>query len=84
MLIYHLVIECYLELMRLCSSIILLVINMDDLQVRTTIYALLIRNHVSFYIEEYTSVFHHFYMTHVHILRGRNSTSCTFVGGRKP
>ena len=30
---------------------------------------------------EYTGVFRHFYMTHVHILRGRNSTSCTFVGG---
>ena len=30
---------------------------------------------------EHTSVFHHFYMTHMHILRGRNSTSCTFVGG---
>ena len=25
--------------------------------------------------------FRHFYMTHVHILRGRNSTSCTFIGG---
>ena len=25
--------------------------------------------------------FRHFYMTHVHILRGRNSTLCTFVGG---
>ena len=30
---------------------------------------------------EYTGVFHHFYMTHVHILRGRNSTLCTFVEG---
>ena len=30
---------------------------------------------------EYTSVFRHFYMTHVHIFRGRNSNSCTFVGG---
>ena len=26
-------------------------------------------------------MFCHFYMTHVHILRGRNSTSCTFVRG---
>ena len=25
--------------------------------------------------------FRYFYMTHVHILRGRNSTSCTFIGG---
>ena len=25
--------------------------------------------------------FRHFYMTHVHILGGRNSTSCTFIGG---
>ena len=33
------------------------------------------------YTKEYTKVYHHFYMTHVHILRGRNSTSCTFVGG---
>ena len=30
---------------------------------------------------EYTKVYHHFYMTHVHIFRGKNSTSCTFVGG---
>ena len=30
---------------------------------------------------EYTGVFRHFYMTRVHILRGRNSTSCTFVRG---
>ena len=30
---------------------------------------------------EYTRVFRYFYMTHMHILRGRNSTSCTFVGG---
>ena len=30
---------------------------------------------------EYTSLYHHFYMTHVHTLRGSNSTSCTFVGG---
>ena len=28
-----------------------------------------------------TRVFLHFYKTHVHILRGRNSISCTFVGG---
>ena len=33
------------------------------------------------YTGEYIDVFRHFYMTHVHILRGRNSTSCTFVGG---
>ena len=33
------------------------------------------------YTGEYTSVFRHFYMTHVHILKGRNSTLCTFVGG---
>ena len=32
------------------------------------------------YIGEYSSVFRHFYMTLVYILRGRNSTSCTFVG----
>ena len=32
------------------------------------------------YIGEYTGVFHHFYTTRVHILRGRNSTSCTFIG----
>ena len=25
--------------------------------------------------------YRHFYITHVHILRGRNSTSCTFVRG---
>ena len=30
---------------------------------------------------EYTGVFHYFYMTHVHTLRGKNSTSCIFVGG---
>ena len=34
------------------------------------------------YTGEYTGVFRHFYMTHVHILRERNSTSCTFVGGK--
>ena len=33
------------------------------------------------YTREYTSEYRHFYMHHVHILRGRNSTSCTFVGG---
>ena len=33
------------------------------------------------YIGEYTGVFCHFYMTHVHILRGIYSTSYTFVGG---
>ena len=33
------------------------------------------------YTREYTGVYHHFYMTHVHILSGRNSTSCIFVGG---
>ena len=37
-LIYHLVIECCLELMRLRSSILLLVTNMDGLQIQTTIY----------------------------------------------
>ena len=26
-------------------------------------------------------MFRHFYKTHVHILRGRNSISCTFMGG---
>ena len=30
---------------------------------------------------EYTGLYHHFYMTHVHTLRGRNSSSCAFVGG---
>ena len=33
------------------------------------------------YTAEYTGVFCHLYMTYVHILRGRNSTLCTFVGG---
>ena len=33
------------------------------------------------YTRKYTGVYRHFYMTHVHIFRGRNSTSCTFVGG---
>ena len=40
--IYHLVIECCLKLMHLRSSILLLVIIMDSLQVSTTIYALLV------------------------------------------
>ena len=33
------------------------------------------------YTGKYTGVFRHFYMTYVHILRGSNSTSCTFIGG---
>ena len=33
------------------------------------------------YTREYTDVYHHVFMTHVHILWGRNSTSCTFVRG---
>ena len=33
------------------------------------------------FIRKFTGVFRHFYMTHAHILRGRNSTSCTFAGG---
>ena len=33
------------------------------------------------YIGEYTGLYRHFYMTHVHTLRGSNSISCTFVGG---
>ena len=33
------------------------------------------------YTGKYTNVFRHFYMTHVHILKGSNFTSCTFVGG---
>ena len=36
------------------------------------------------YTREYTEVYHHFYMTHVHIFRGRNSISCTFIGGESP
>ena len=28
----------------------------------------------------YTKVFRHFYMAHVHILKGRNFISCTFIG----
>ena len=35
------------------------------------------------YTREYTGVFRHFYMTHVHIFRRRNSNSCTFVGGER-
>ena len=30
---------------------------------------------------EYTSLYRHFYMTHMHTLKGSNSTSCTLVGG---
>ena len=33
------------------------------------------------YTRKYTSEYHHFYMTYVHTLSGRNSTSCTFIGG---
>ena len=33
------------------------------------------------YTREYIEVYRHFYMTHVHTLKGSNSTSCTFVGG---
>ena len=33
------------------------------------------------YTKKYTGVYCHLYMTHVHILRGINSTSCTFVRG---
>ena len=33
------------------------------------------------YTGEYTGLYRHFYTTHVHTLRGSNSTSCTFVGG---
>ena len=33
------------------------------------------------YTKVYIEVFCHFYMTHVHILRWRNSTSCTFIEG---
>ena len=32
------------------------------------------------FTENFPGVFHHFYITHVHILRKRNSTSCTSVG----
>ena len=30
---------------------------------------------------EYTRVYRYFYMTYMHILKGRNSTSCTFIEG---
>ena len=33
------------------------------------------------YTGEYIGLYCNFYMTHVHTLRGSNSTSCTFVGG---
>ena len=33
------------------------------------------------YTREYTGLYRHFYMTHVHTLKGSNSNSCTFVGG---
>ena len=33
------------------------------------------------YTREYTSVYRHVYIIHVHNLRGRNSTSCTFIKG---
>ena len=33
------------------------------------------------YTGEYTDVYHHVFMTHVHILWGRNYTSCTFIRG---
>ena len=33
------------------------------------------------YTREYTGLYRHFYMTHVHTLKENNSTSCTFVGG---
>ena len=32
------------------------------------------------YTGGYTGLYHHFYMTHVHTLRGSNSISCIFVG----
>ena len=32
------------------------------------------------YTRKYTGVYRHFYITHVHILKERNSTSCAFVG----
>ena len=34
------------------------------------------------YTEEYTGLYLHFYMTHVHTLRESNSTSCIFVWGK--
>ena len=33
------------------------------------------------YTGVYTEVFCHFYITHVHMLKGRNFVSCTFIGG---
>ena len=33
------------------------------------------------YTGEHTGLYCHFYMTHVHTLKGSNSTLCTFVGG---
>ena len=33
------------------------------------------------YTREYTRVYRYFYMTYMHILKGRNSTSCTFIEG---
>ena len=33
------------------------------------------------YTREYIGVYHHFYITHLHILRGGYSILCTFVGG---
>ena len=33
------------------------------------------------YTREYTDVYRHFYITHVYVLKGRNSTSCTLVEG---
>ena len=33
------------------------------------------------YTREYTGLYRHFYMTHVHTLKWSNSNSCTFVGG---
>ena len=32
------------------------------------------------YTRENIGLYHHFYMTHVHTLRGSNSTSCIFIG----
>ena len=33
------------------------------------------------YSREHIGVYYHFYMTYMHILKGRDSTSCTFIGG---
>ena len=41
------------------------------------IYTYIYRNSTG----EYIGVYRHFYMTYMHILRGRNSTSCTLVRG---